>query len=264
MNDLFKAAASGVVEGLTEFIPVSSTGHLIIFGSLIEMTGDKAKVFEVFIQLGAIMAAAILYRKRFAELFNFKSAAPLSGFRGILKLAAACFPAALLGFIFHRAIKENLFTPTVVASSLIAGGVVMLLVERRGGYDNDGGLVDVSLKQSLVIGLVQALSLCPGISRSGATIVGGMLAGLPRKAAAEFSFLSAVPLLSLAAVYDLLKNISLFSSADLPGLFIGLLTSFAVGAFAIKFLMSALARVGLGPFAVYRIVLGAMVIGLIG
>lgn len=264
MNDLFKAAASGIVEGLTEFIPVSSTGHLILFGSLIEMTGEKAKVFEVFIQLGAIMAAAFLYRDRFKKLFKMKSKEPLSGLDGMIKLAAACFPAAILGFLFHKIIKDVLFAPSVVAVSLIVGGIVMLLVEKRGGHEGEAELVDVSLKQSLFIGVVQALSLCPGVSRSGASIIGGMLAGLSRRAAAEFSFLAAVPLLALAAFYDLLKNLSLFSAADLPGLAVGLLTSFAVGALAIKFLISALSRVGLTPFAWYRIALGAAVLGILG
>lgn len=260
MNEILQSTIAGVVEGLTEFIPVSSTGHLILVGELIQLTGEKAKVFEVFIQLGAILAAAVLYRERFKGLFDFASTTAFRGRDGILKLIVACLPAAFLGLAFHHYIKEHLFGPITVAIALIAGGLVMIIVERRIKPSDLVTVEQISLKQCLLIGIFQAASLCPGVSRSAATIIGGMLVGLPRKIAAEFSFLVAVPLLSMAAFYDLYKNLNLFSASDLPQLATGLVVSFIMGALAIKFLINVLSKWDLVPFAIYRIVLGIIVI----
>ena len=258
--DLLHAAILGLVEGLTEFIPVSSTGHLILAGSLLGFEGEKAASFEIFIQLGAILAVVVLYYKRFLSLLQFSSKEPFCGIDGLLKLGVACVPAAALGFFAHRAIKQHLFAPLPVSVALIAGGVVMLVTDRASRQTRIDGLEQVTLRDALVVGLFQCFSLWPGVSRSGSMIVGGLLLGFNRRLAAELSFLVAVPIMMLATGYDLLKTRALLSTADIPVFATGFVVSFLTALFAIKFFLAVLRRFTLRPFGVYRILLGVLVL----
>ena len=269
MTLIIQAIFLGLVEGLTEFIPVSSTGHLILFGRAIDFEGDLANTFNVFIQLGAILAALVLYFPRFAGLLDLKDSwnNPRKRFRGwdgIFRFFLACLPAFVAGALLREVIKKHLFAPLPVAAVLILGGMVFIWLEKR--YVQEGRneeLTEITFAQCLGIGLFQCLSLWPGVSRSGATIVGGMLLGLQRKVAAEFSFIVAVPVMFAAVFYDLLKSIKLVSLSDLPVFAAGFLVSFAVALLAIRFFIALLDRLTLAPFGWYRILLGILVLLLI-
>jgi undecaprenyl-diphosphatase len=260
MNLWLIAVVLGIVEGLTEFIPVSSTGHLIVAGNLLGFVGEKAATFEVVIQLGAILSVVVLYRRRFVNLLlpksspNSGSKSALSGWPGIYRIGAASLPALVAGYLLHDVIKSRLFTPVAVTWALAVGGIAILLVERRVGRRAAGSLETLSLKQAFGIGLFQVLSLWPGTSRSAATIVGGLILGLDRKSAAEFSFLIAVPIMFVASAYDLLKMGAALTSRDLGQLAVGFVVSFIVAAISIKTFIRLLARWSLVPFAWYRIV----------
>ena len=217
MSELLIAGFLGIIEGLTEFVPVSSTGHLILFGHLLDFHGQTAATFEIFIQLGAILAVVYLYFQHFLSLFRFDTdQTGLRGFRGMQIFAVACLPIYVLGFLLHEYIKQVLFSPLTVAIALILGGLVMIVVERREQKVRVTSLDQISLRQAFVIGIAQCFALWPGMSRSGSTIVGGMLIGLDRVVAAEFSFLVAVPVMVVAVGYDTLKSLSLLSAADIP------------------------------------------------
>ena len=254
-----KAFILGVVEGLTEFLPVSSTGHLIIVGGLLDFHDEKGKVFELVIQTGAMLAVCWEFRARFlVVLTGLVSQAPARRF--VLNLIAAFVPAAVLGLAFGSFIKGHLFHAVPVAIALIVGGVIILWAE---GRDRPARIDDVDVmtwKDALKIGFAQAFALFPGVSRSGATIIGGMLFGLSRRAATEFSFFLAVPTLIAAGLYDLYKNRALLSTDDL-GLFgIGTVTAF-VSAFAcIRWLMRYVASHDFRPFAWYRIGFGLFIL----
>jgi undecaprenyl-diphosphatase len=254
-----KAFILGVVEGLTEFLPVSSTGHLIIVGGLLDFHDEKGKVFELVIQTGAMLAVCWEFRARFlGVLTGLVSQAPAQRF--VLNLIAAFVPAAVLGLAFGSFIKGHLFHAVPVAIALIVGGVIILWAE---GRDRPARIDDVDVmtwKDALKIGFAQAFALFPGVSRSGATIIGGMLFGLSRRAATEFSFFLAVPTLIAAGLYDLYKNRALLSTDDL-GLFgIGTVTAF-VSAFAcIRWLMRYVASHDFRPFAWYRIGFGLFIL----
>jgi len=254
-----KAFILGVVEGLTEFLPVSSTGHLIIVGGLLDFHDEKGKVFELVIQTGAMLAVCWEFRARFlGVLTGLVSQAPAQRF--VLNLIAAFMPAAVIGLAFGSFIKGHLFHAVPVAIALIVGGVIILWAE---GRDRPARINDVDVmtwKDALKIGFAQAFALFPGVSRSGATIIGGMLFGLSRRAATEFSFFLAVPTLIAAGLYDLYKNRALLSTDDL-GLFgIGTVTAF-VSAFAcIRWLMRYVASHDFRPFAWYRIGFGLFIL----
>lgn len=264
MSELFVIILLGIVEGLTEFIPVSSTGHLILVGDALGFKGERAGAFDVFIQLGAILAVVVLYRKRFLSLLDF-SAPERSGFRGqtgLLKLAAAVAPALVVGVIAHSYIKEHLFNSITVAAALIAGGLVLIWIEKRNVLPRVAVIEEIPLRTCFLIGLFQCISLWPGISRSGSTIVGGMLLGLNRVAAAEFSFLVAVPVMFAATGYDLLKSLEFLSVADLFPFALGFVVAFISALLAISFFMQLLKRCTLAPFGIYRIILGLFVLGM--
>ncbi|HQH27319.1 MAG TPA: undecaprenyl-diphosphate phosphatase [Oligoflexia bacterium] len=264
--DLFAALILGIVEGLTEFIPVSSTGHLIITGKLLRFESDAAGTFEIFIQLGAILAVVFLYWKRFAALFDFSEKITGSGFcgaPGMLKLALGCAPAFVFGALFHKTIKHYLFGPGTVAAALIFGGVAMMLIEWRRQKANVVPFEQISCRQAFLIGLFQCLALWPGISRSGATIIGGLILGLERRAAAEFSFILAVPVMFAAVGYDLLQSASLVQSADIPAFAVGFVVSLVTAAAAVRFFIAALGHVTLVPFGIYRIIAGIVVLKLL-
>ncbi len=260
MNFWEIAVVMGIVEGLTEFLPVSSTGHLIIVGHMLGFVGDKASSFEVAIQLGAILSVVFLYWRRFLGLVPTNSGSAvnsrstLEGWSGLWRVAAATLPALLVGYLARHGIKERLFNPEAVTLALAVGGVAILLVERRMAQRRSGSLDSLTLAQAFGIGLFQILALWPGTSRAAATIVGGMILGLDRKGAAEFSFLIAVPVLFAATGYELVKMRDQLALADSLALAIGFAVSFIVAIIAVKGFVSYLGRGKLAPFAWYRIV----------
>ena len=256
------AVILGVVEGLTEFIPVSSTGHLIIASHLLGFFGEKAAIFQVAIQFGAILAVLLLYWRRFTDLLPVSNNSTrfrcedsnLLGWAGIWRLTAATLPALVVGFLTKDLIKTHLFTPWAVTVALAGGGLAMLIAERLLKRRKSKPLETVTIAQAIGVGLFQVLALWPGTSRSAATIVGGMLLGLDRKGAAEFSFLIAVPIMLVVECYELMKMGTLFSAQDATNFMIGFLVSFIVALMAVKTFIFFLSKWTLVPFAWYRII----------
>jgi undecaprenyl-diphosphatase len=251
------AVLLGVVEGLTEFTPVSSTGHLILIGHLLGFVGEKAASFEVAIQLGAILSVVFLYWRRFLELIPTRSASPsdstLKGWSGVWRITLATIPALIVGFMARHTIKEQLFTPLAVTWALAVGGVAILLAERIVSHRRSYSLETLTVAQAFGVGLFQVLALWPGTSRAAATIVGGLLVGIERKGAAEFSFLIAVPIMFAATGYELVRMRALFAAQDFVQFGVGFVVSFLVALVAIKAFVSFLSRWSLAPFAWYRI-----------
>lgn len=256
---LIKAALMGIVEGLTEFLPISSTGHLILAGSLLGFTDAKAKVFEIAIQTGAILAVILVYAQRLKDTVAGLGSDPRAQ-RFALNVAIGFFPAVVLGLLLGKAIKENLFTPVVVATSFIIGGFIILWAERRQSQARVHSVDEMSPLDALKVGLVQCLALVPGTSRSGATIIGGMFLGLSRQAATEFSFFLAIPTLIGAGAYSLYKERALLSVADVPLFGVGLLFSFLSAWICVRWLLRYVASHNFVPFAWYRIVFGIIVL----
>jgi len=253
---LLKAAAMGLVEGATEFIPVSSTGHLILASKWLGFDRYRgAETFEVFIQLGAILAVVWLYREK---IFGVVRDAPHSprARRLILNLLVAFLPAALVGFVARDWIKEYLFNTTVVAVALVVGGFVILAIERWHRPFHTETVDDIRPPSALAVGLAQLLSLVPGTSRSGATIMGGIAIGLSRVAATEFSFFLAIPVMFAASLYDLYKSLHLLTTADIPVFAVGFVVSFLSAVVVIRALLQFVANNTFVPFAWYRIVFG--------
>jgi undecaprenyl-diphosphatase len=253
----------GIVEGLTEFLPVSSTGHLIVAGSLLGYTGEQAKTFEIVIQAGAILAVCWEYRARLAAVMRgiFTDA---TAQRFAVNLAIAFLPAALLGLVFGKAIKAHLFAPVPVAIAFVAGALVILWAERRQRARPETVRITavdaMRWTDALLVGCAQALALVPGTSRSGATIIGGMLFGLSRVAATEFSFFLAIPTLFAATGYSLWKDASLVAARDLPAFGIGFAAAF-VSAFAcVRWLIRYVSHHDFVPFAWYRLAFGAAIL----
>ena len=260
---LIKAAIMGIVEGLTEFLPISSTGHLILAGALLGFDDEKAKVFDIAIQTGAIVAVILVYWQRLRETVMTLPTHEQSR-RFALNVAIAFVPAVLLGLLLGKAIKAHLFTPQVVASTFIIGGVLILWAERWHARTPDAVRItsvdDMSALDALKVGLVQCLAMIPGTSRSGATIIGGMFLGLSRRTATDFSFYLAIPTLIGAGAYSLYKERSLLSLADLPMFAVGLLFAFVSAWLCIRWLLRYVATHSFVPFAWYRIVFGAVVL----
>ncbi|HET8932961.1 MAG TPA: undecaprenyl-diphosphate phosphatase [Polyangiales bacterium] len=260
---LLKAAILGTVEGLTEFLPISSTGHLILTASLLGFTGEKAKLFEVAIQTGAMLSVIWYFRVRIARvvmgLFNSEPAR-----RFAINVVIAFLPAAVLGVVFGSMIKRVLFKPIPVALAFIVGALVILWVERREAQLQQPARVDnvddLSRLDALKLGLAQAFALIPGTSRSGATIIGGMLFGLSRKAATEFSFFLAIPTLVGAGVYDTYKYRDLISWADAPLFGVGIATAFVSALVCVHWLIWFVSTHNFVPFAWYRIGFGILVL----
>jgi undecaprenyl-diphosphatase len=258
-----KAIIMGIVEGLTEFLPISSTGHLILAGSLLDFTGEKMKVFEIVIQAGAILAVCWEYRAKIAMvlagLFSDRKAQ-----RFVLNLIIAFLPAAVLGLLFNKAIKAVLFAPVPVALAFIIGGVVILWVERRQKANPIAARIesvdDMTALDAFKVGCAQAFALIPGTSRSGATIMGGMLFGLSRKAATEFSFFLAIPVLFAATFYSLYKERALLSASDLDLFALGTVAAFVSAFFCVRWLLRYISSHDFTVFAWYRIVFGFIVI----
>ena len=257
---LVKAAIMGIVEGLTEFLPISSTGHLILAGSLLGFTDAKAKVFEIAIQTGAILAVVIVYWQKIREtLVALPSSRQAQRFAG--NVLIGFLPAVVLGLVFGKAIKAHLFTPQVVATTFILGAFVILWAESRPqSAARVQSVDDMTPLDALKVGLVQCFAMIPGTSRSGATIIGGMLLGLSRKAATDFSFFLAIPTLIGAGVYSLYKERALLSVADLPLFGVGLLFSFISAWICVRWLLRYIASHSFVPFAWYRIAFGLIVL----
>ena len=260
---LVKAAIMGIVEGLTEFLPISSTGHLILAGALLGFDDEKSKVFDIAIQTGAIFAVIIVYWQKISATVQ---ALPTQrqAQRFALNVLIAFVPAVLMGLLFGKAIKAHLFTPVVVASTFILGGFVILWAERRHARAATAPrILDVDAMtplDALKVGLVQCLAMVPGTSRSGATIIGGMLLGLSRKAATDFSFYLAIPTLIGAGAYSLYKERALLSLADVPLFGVGLLASFISAWLCIRWLLGFIASHSFNGFAYYRIAFGVVVL----
>jgi undecaprenyl-diphosphatase len=257
MSLYFIAIIQGIVEGLTEFLPVSSTGHMILSGDLLHFTGEKADTFEIVIQLGAILAVAILYRSRIVDLLNFKEKKQGQQLN-LVHLIIAMLPAMVIGFLLHKVIKNYLFSPFTVLIGLVIGGVFMIYAEKKNNRVTAATMDQLTYKQAFHIGLFQCLALWPGFSRSGATIAGGLLTGTNHKAAADFSFLLAIPMMVLASGYDLLKSYKYLSSSDIGWFVVGFLTAFVVAWLAVVTFLKLLNKVKLTPFAYYRFIVAAL------
>lgn len=256
---LLKAALLGVVEGLTEFLPVSSTGHLILAGQLVGFTGDTAKLFEIVIQGAAILAVVWEYRSRFLGVARGLGSDPAAR-RFVVNLAIAFVPLAVLGLLFNQAIKAHLFNAYTVAGAFVVGGIIILWVERRQRTPRVSTVEEMSAADAFKLGLAQCFALVPGMSRSGSTIIGGMLFGLSRKAATEFSFFLAVPTLIAATFYSLYKERHLLNSADLGMWVVGAVTAFISAFICVRWLIRFVSTHNFRGFAWYRIVFGVMVL----
>ncbi len=258
-----KALIMGIVEGLTEFLPISSTGHLILAGSLLNFTGEKVKVFEIAIQAGAMLSVCWEYRARIAGVLAGLTS-DVKAQRFTLNLIVAFMPAAVLGLLFNKMIKAALFAPVPVALAFIIGGLIILWVERKHAakpvVSRIQSVDDMSMLDAFKVGCAQAFALIPGTSRSGATIIGGMLFGLSRKAATEFSFFLAIPTLFAATIYSVYKERALFSAGDLPWFGIGAFAAFVSAFLCVRWLLRYISSHDFTAFAWYRIVFGAVII----
>lgn len=256
---LLHALILGIVEGLTEFLPVSSTGHLILAGDLLNFNDEKGKVFEIVIQFGAILAVVWEYRAKIGQILT-----GLPHDRGAqrfaLNLAIAFMPAAVLGLLFHKTITALLFQPIPVALAFIIGGLVILWAERRRHEVRIVMLEQLGVLDALKLGLAQALALIPGTSRSGATIIGGLLFGLSRQAATEFSFFLAIPTLTAATFYQAYSERALFSAADMPMFAVGFVAAFVSAFLCVRWLLRYIGSHDFTSFAWYRIAFGVLVI----
>ncbi|MFO1243431.1 MAG: undecaprenyl-diphosphate phosphatase [Rickettsiales bacterium] len=259
MEALLQAIFLGFVEGITEFLPVSSTGHLILLVDILKFSGPPGKIFEVVIQLGSILAVCWLFRKR---LWNVAITVhkESSSRHFILLLLVAFIPALLIGALAHDFIKEVLFSPKVVAVMLVVGGIVILLAEKFKPEPHYHQVEDIGIKQALFIGFMQVLAMVPGTSRSAATIIGGLFMGFDRKLAAEFSFFLAIPTMFAASVYDLYKSRHLLDAHDIGIIAVGFITAFVVALVTIRMLLAWLAKHGFVPFAIYRIIVGTLML----
>lgn len=257
---LVKAAVMGIVEGLTEFLPISSTGHLILAGSLLGFDDDKAKVFDIAIQTGAIFAVVLVYWEKIRSTVVALPRQPRAQ-RLALNIFIGFLPAVVLGLLFGKVIKAHLFIPTVVASTFIIGGFIILWAEKRPpGSVRIEHVDDMTPWDALKVGLVQCFAMIPGTSRSGSTIIGGMLLGLSRQAATDFSFFLAIPTLIGAGVYSLYKERALLSVADIPLFAVGLVFSFVSAWLCVRWLLRYISTHNFVPFAWYRIVFGIVVL----
>lgn len=261
MSPGLAAVVLGLVEGATEFLPISSTGHLILAGHWLGFEGARAKAFEIFIQLGAILAIVWLYRRRLLDLVaEARQNGPAR--RLLLNLVIAFLPVAVIGLAVHGWIKAHLFNPLVVAGALVVGGIVILVIEALRPAEKVDNVRDVPRGTALGIGLAQVLSLVPGTSRSAATILGGYSLGLSRKAATEFSFFLAIPVMLAATLFDLLKSRHDLVAADVPVFAIGLVVAFISALVIVRGFVQFISHHSFRAFAWYRIVFGGVLLAL--
>ncbi|MBL6665189.1 MAG: undecaprenyl-diphosphate phosphatase [Rickettsiales bacterium] len=258
MTDIIKSLLLGIIEGLTEFLPVSSTAHLLISSHLINFTTIQNNLFEIVIQLGAILAICVIYKGRISStLLNLKS--PTSQ-KFSFNITIAFLPAAILGLLFHDHIKKLFFSNFSIAIALIIGGIIMLIFDKKDQSAKINKVDNITLKQALLIGIFQSIAMIPGTSRSGATIIGGLIAGLSRKTATEFSFFLAIPTIAAASFYDLLKNINTLTFDNITLIIVGLLSSFFSALVVIKWFINFVSKNSFLPFAIYRIIIGIIIL----
>ena len=257
---IIKAALMGIVEGLTEFLPVSSTGHLILAGSLLNFNDARGKLFEIVIQSGAILAVVWEFRAKIVAVFAGATRDPLAR-RLLANIAIAFVPLAVLGLLFGEALKAHLFNAPTVAATFIAGGLIILWAERRKKFVRVASVDDMTALDAFKVGLAQCLALVPGTSRSGATIIGGMLFGLSRQVATEFTFYLAIPTLGLASLYSLFKERALLTTDDLGMWTSGMVAAFASAFLCVRWLLRYVSTHTFEPFAWYRIAFGLLVLG---
>jgi undecaprenyl-diphosphatase len=255
---LLKALILGIVEGLTEFLPISSTGHLIIVGDLLKFTGERAKTFEIFIQLGSILGVAWFYRARLLDIATGLSKPPAQRF--VLNLSIAFLPAVVVGLLAHEYIREYLFSPITVAIALIAGGVAILIIESLPLRSRITDMTELTPLDAFKIGLAQTCALFPGVSRAGATIMGGLLSGLTRTVATEFSFFLAMPTMVAATLYDLYKSRAFLQADDAFIFGVGFVSAFISALLVVKLFLAYVARHNFKAFAYYRIGFGLLVL----
>ncbi|TRW14514.1 undecaprenyl-diphosphate phosphatase [Glacieibacterium frigidum] len=255
--DLIDVVLLGIVEGLTEFLPVSSTGHLILAGELLGFTGEGSVAFKIAIQLGAILAVLVAYQRRFRLVIGGLFRRDERAWHFTRNIAIGFLPAMAIGVVAYDAIRAAMQTPIIVAVALIVGGVAILVIERTVRKVTVSEVETMPLKTAGAIGIVQCLAMLPGVSRSGATIMGALLMGVERRAAAEFSFFLAVPTMAAATVYALYKDRALLSFDDLGSIGIGLSVAFVVALAVVKAFVAVVGRYGFAPFAWYRIVVGS-------
>lgn len=261
MNDILIAIVLGVVEGLTEFIPVSSTGHLIVVGELLGFEGDRAATFEVVIQLGAILAVVVLYRERLRSMLTLRSGPGLQGINGLRLLLLTSLPAVVLGAAAHSVITGRLFSTITVAVGWALGGIGLLVVERMRPAVTCSSLDRVTTREAVIIGLAQCLALWPGFSRAAATISGGMMLGLHRTTAAEYSFLAAIPVISGASLLELARSRETLVASDLPMFVVGFAVAFVTALVTVNYFIARLSTLTLRAFGYYR--LGAAILALL-
>lgn len=263
--ELIKTVILGIVEGITEFLPISSTGHLIAASALLDFQGSIDGTFEIFIQLGAVVAVVLYYRDELLkQVMSVRADKQIQHLW--LAIVIAVIPAAVFGFLLRGFVKETLFSPTVVAISLIVGGVILILVERNSTGADEGAteeITDITLKQAILIGVAQVIALIPGVSRSGASIIGGMLVGLKREVATKFSFFIAIPTLGGATVADLILSLDEITSEQVIYLVVGCVVSGIVAWFAIRWLLNFVSNNNFIPFGYYRIAAGAILLILV-
>ena len=255
MSENLIAVIIGIVEGVTEYLPVSSTGHMILVGSMLGFEGEKASVFEVFIQLGAILSVLFLYRDKFARMLKPQKLSVYGKGLSITHVLAGIVPVMGIGYLLHKPIKEYLFSPYTVIIGLVVGAVFMLVAEKVAKRPVVNHVDKITIRQAFYIGLFQVLALWPGFSRSGSTISGGLMLGISRTAAAEFSFIIAVPLMAVACVYDLIKVWDKLGMADIQMFAIGFVVAFVVAYFSVVWFIGFLNKSTLASFAYYRFVL---------
>lgn len=257
---IFKTIFLGIVEGLTEFLPISSTGHLIVCADLIKFNNEVANLFEIVIQLGAILAVVWLYREKILNLIKtaFKDK---KSFDFIVNLIIAFIPASLVGFFFHGIIKTYLFNPTTVSFALILGGYAIIYIENKKIKVKIQEAFDINKKSALIVGLAQILSLFPGVSRAASTIMGGVCSGLSRKASAEFSFFLAIPIMFAATLYDLYKSSSVLNTDSVIIIAIGFISAFISAIVVIKWFIKYISTKDFKVFGWYRILFGAFLLG---
>ncbi|MDD4975062.1 MAG: undecaprenyl-diphosphate phosphatase [Bacteriovorax sp.] len=263
MEAFYTSIILGIVEGLTEFLPVSSTGHLIMASDLLHLDQEKFASFNIIIQLGAILAVVFLYHNRFRNLCNIKRLKSLKknlNQKGLnaIHIAIAIVPTLAIGYLGRKFVKAHLFTPSVVVSSLVIVGVIMLIVEKIKPKATVITVDEITYKDAFIIGISQCFALVPGVSRSGATMLTAMMRKVDVVTAADFSFLISVPVITIATVYEFLKSYSSFNSADTLQLLIGFIVSFIVALAAINGFLAVLKKLSLAPFAIYRIVAGLL------
>jgi undecaprenyl-diphosphatase len=255
---LLKIILLGIIEGVTEFLPVSSTGHLIVFGQFIKFDESFSKTFDIVIQLGAILAIVAIYKDKLLDILqNIKKE---KSQKFVINLFFAFLPAALAGFLLHGYIKGYLFSPLTVALALILGGIVMIIIENIRHKGSVTNIDNVTYKTAFYIGLAQMLALVPGVSRSAATIMGGLLAGLNRKTAAEFSFFLAIPVMFCATFYDLIKEAGNIDASAILYILAGFVVAFITAFIVVKWFIKFISHNNFKPFAYYRIALGLIIL----